>query len=68
MSLIENIDFENFHINPNYCSQEDNGIKGTDPFWGHDFYLWTDSNEICTAYGKLKINHILFVKNFWSSI
>ena len=29
------------------------------------FYLRTDSNEICTAYVKLKINHILFVKFFW---
>ena len=28
------------------------------------FYLWTDSNEICTAYIKLKINHILFMKFF----
>ena len=28
------------------------------------FYLWTDSNEICTAYVKLKINHILFLKIF----
>ena len=33
------------------------------------FYLWTDSNEICTAYVKLKINHILFMKifDFWFS-
>ena len=39
-------------------------IKGTDPFWGHDF-LFMDR---CTAYVKLKINHILFVKNFWFSM
>ena len=28
-------------------------FKGTDAFWGHD-YLWTDSNEICTAYVKIE--------------
>ena len=43
-------------------------LKGTDPFENMIFYLWTDSNEICTEYVKLKINHILFVKNFWFSI
>ena len=39
-------------------------LRGPTPFEDMIFYLWTDSNEICTAYVKLKINHILFVKNF----
>ena len=43
-------------------------LRGPTPFEDMIFYLWTDSNEICTAYVKLKINHILFVKNFWFSI
>ena len=38
-------------------------LRGPTPFEDMIFYLWTDSNEICTAYVKLKINHILFVKN-----
>ena len=42
----------------NYC------LRGPTPFEDVIFYLWTDSNEICTTYVKLKINHILFVKNF----
>ena len=43
-------------------------FKGTDPFEDMIFYLLTDSNEICTAYVKLKINHISFMKHFWFSI
>ena len=43
-------------------------LRGPTPFEDMIFYLWTDSNEICTAYVKFKINHILFVKNFWFSI
>ena len=43
-------------------------LRGPTPFEDMIFYLWTDSNEICTAYVKLKIYHILFVKNFWFSI
>ena len=39
-------------------------LRGPTPFEDMIFYLWTDSNEICTAYVKLRINHILFVKNF----
>ena len=43
-------------------------LRGPTPFEDMIFYLFTDSNEICTAYVNLKINHILFVKNFWFSI
>ena len=43
-------------------------LRGPTPFEDMIFYLWTDSNKICTAYVKLKINHILFMKNFWFSI
>ena len=42
-------------------------LRGPTPFEDMIFYLWTDSTEICTAYVKLKINHILFLKNFWFS-
>ena len=28
-------------------------------------YLFTDPNEICTAYVKLNSKHILFVRIFW---
>ena len=31
-------------------------IKGTDPFLGVIFYLWTDPAEINTEYVKLKKN------------
>ena len=31
-------------------------LMGLTPFEDMIFYLWTDSNEICTAYVKLKIN------------
>ena len=40
------------------------GLRGPTPFEDMIFYLWSDSNEICTAYVKLKINHILFMKFF----
>ena len=40
-------------------------FRGPTPFEDMIFYLWTDSNEICTAYVKLKIKHILFLKNVW---
>ena len=43
-------------------------IRGPTPFEDMIFYLWTDSNEICTRYVKLKINHILFMKFFRFSI
>ena len=39
-------------------------LRGPTPFKDMIFYLWTDSNEICTAYVKFKINHILFLKIF----
>ena len=39
-------------------------LRGPTPFEHMIFYLWTNSNEICTAYVKLKINHILFLKIF----
>ena len=42
----------------------DISLRGPTPFEDMIFYLWTDCNEICTAYVKLKINHILFVKIF----
>ena len=29
-------------------------LKGTDPFLGGDFFLWTDPAEINTEYVKLK--------------
>ena len=38
-------------------------LRGPTPLKDMIFYLWTDSNEICTAYVKLKINPIL-LKNF----
>ena len=31
-------------------------------------YLFTDPDEICTAYVKLNSNHILFMRIFWFSI
>ena len=43
---------------------EINNLRGPTPFEDMIFYLRTDSNEICTAYVKLKINHILFLKIF----
>ena len=39
-------------------------LRGPTPFEDMIFYLWTDSNKICTAYVKLKINHILFMNFF----
>ena len=36
-------------------------VKWSDPFSGMIFYLWTDLNDICTAYVKLNSNSILFV-------
>ena len=43
-------------------------LKGSTPFQGVIFYLWTDLDEICTAYVKLNSNSILFVKFFWISV
>ena len=43
-------------------------IKGFDPFIGGDFYLWTDLNEICTAYVKLNCKIFLFVELIWISV
>ena len=37
---------------------------GPTPFENMIFYLWTDSNEICTAYVKLNSKHISFMENF----
>ena len=37
-------------------------LRGPTPFEDMIFYLWTDSNEICTAYVKLKINHFIHEK------
>ena len=31
-------------------------------------YLFTDPDEICTAYVKLNSKHILFMRIFWLSI
>ena len=40
------------------------GLRGPTPFEDMIFYLWTDSNEICTAYVKLNSEHILFMRIF----
>ena len=39
-------------------------LRGPTPFEEMIFYLWTDSNEICTAYVKLNSKHILFMRIF----
>ena len=39
-------------------------LRGPTPFEDMIFYLWTDSNEICTAYVKLNSNHIVFMRIF----
>ena len=39
-------------------------LRGPTPFEDMIFYLWTDSNEICTAYVKLNSEHILFMRIF----
>ena len=39
-------------------------FRGPTPFEDRIFYLWTDSNEICTAYVKLNSEHILFMRIF----
>ena len=38
------------------CNNDYFQLRGPTPFEDMIFYLWTDSNEICTAYVKLKIN------------
>ena len=43
-------------------------LRGPTPFEDMIFYLWTDSNEICTAYVKLNSKHILFMRIFLFSI
>ena len=43
-------------------------LRGATPFEDMIFYLWTDSNEIYTAYVKLNSEHILFMRIFWFSI
>ena len=43
---------------------EVNSLRGPTPFDDMIFYLWTDSNEICTAYVKLNSKHILFMRIF----
>ena len=40
-------------------------VKGIDPFSGRNFYLWTDLNEICTAYVKLNSKIFLFLIFFF---
>ena len=39
-------------------------LRGPTPFEDMIFYLWTDSNEIWTAYVKLNSKHILFMRIF----
>ena len=39
-------------------------LRGPTPFEDMIFYLWTDSNEICTAFVKLNSEHILFMRIF----
>ena len=39
-------------------------LRGLTPFEDMIFYLWTDSNEIGTAYTKLNYKHILFMRIF----
>ena len=39
-------------------------LRGPTPFEDMIFYLWTDSNEICTAYVKSNSKHILFMRIF----
>ena len=61
--------FHLFSLNHLFCEQKKTlyyfvYFRGPTPFEDMIFYLWTDSNEMCTAYVKLKINHILFMKNF----
>ena len=46
------------------CGCQMFNLRGPTPFEEMIFYIRTDSNEICTEYVKLKINHILFLKNF----
>ena len=40
-------------------------LRGSTPFQGVIFYLWTDLNEICTAYIKLNSKIFLFVDFFY---
>ena len=39
-------------------------LRGSTPFEDMIFYLWTDSNEICTAYVKLKISDTFIPEKF----
>ena len=48
-----------------YYFSESGLLRGPTPFEDMIFYLWTDSNEICTAYVKLNSEHILFMRIFW---
>ena len=70
---VGSVHYEAFDIKGNFCFSyliniASTCLRGPTPFEDMIFYLWADSNEICTAYVKLKINHILFMKNFWFSI
>ena len=47
-----------------YCCWSFLNIRGPTPFEDMIFYLWADSNEICTAYVKLNSKHILFMRIF----
>ena len=60
--------FNYYAINEKSETNDITVLRGPTRFEDMNFYLWTDSNEICTAYVKLKINHILFVKIFLFSI
>ena len=40
------------------------GLRGSTPFQGVIFYLWTDLNDICTAYVKLNSKIFLFMELF----
>ena len=42
------------HIHSTLLRAAVHGLRGSTPFEDMIFYLWTDSNEICTAYVKLR--------------
>ena len=42
-----------------------NTLRGSTPFQGVIFYLWTDLDEICTVCVKLNSNSTLFVQFFF---
>ena len=52
------------HIFIDWLQAHPGDLRGPTPFEDMIFYLWTDSNEICTAYVKLNSKHILFMRIF----